>query len=140
MKSLKHLVLATISAALACAGLDAQSVDLRATIPFDFHAGKALLPAGEYQIHGNGPVVWFRAADNTRPAVALMTIGASAGIDRSRPARVEFNRYGSEYFLTTVWSSFTSDGRQLVPTSREKELVARGSVPSRTAVAVYSTK
>jgi hypothetical protein len=140
MKSLKHLVAVSIFAALACSGLHAQSVDLRATIPFDFHAGKTLLPAGEYLIHGNGPVVWLRAEDHSTPAFALMTIGADSGIDRSRQARVDFNRYGNEYFLRTIWNPSTEGGRQLLPTAREKELVAHGSVPARTAVAVYSTK
>jgi hypothetical protein len=143
MKSLKHLVVVSIFAALACSGLHAQSVDLRATIPFDFHAGKTLLPAGDYLIHGDGPVVWLRAEDHSKPAFALMTIAAVAGMDqqaRSRPARVEFNRYGDEFFLRTIWNPSTAGGRQLVPTAREKELVAHGNVPARTAVAVYSTK
>jgi hypothetical protein len=140
MKSLKHLVAVGFFGALACAGLDAQSLELRANIPFDFHAGNTLLPAGEYQIHAQGPVVWLRAEDNSKPAFALMTIGADGGIDRSRQARVEFNRYGNEFFLRTIWSPSTAGGRQLLPTSREKELVARGNVPARTAVAVYSTK
>jgi hypothetical protein len=140
MKSLKQLVVVAIFAALACSGLHAQSVDLRATIPFDFHAGNKLLPAGEYEIHGEGPVVWLRAEDNGKPAFALMTIGAAAGLDSHQQARVEFNRYGNEFFLRTIWNPSIAGGRQLLPTAREKELVARGNVPARTAVAVYSTK
>jgi hypothetical protein len=140
MKSLKHLGVVAIFAALACSGLHAQSVNLRATIPFDFHAGKTLLPAGEYLIHGDGPVVWLGAGDNSKPAFALMTITAAAGLDSHQPARVEFNRYGDEFFLRTLWNPSTAGGRQLIPTPREKELVAQGHVPARTAVAVYSTK
>ncbi len=139
MKNLKQLVVVATFAALACAGLDAQSVDLRATIPFDFHAGNTLVPAGEYQVRGDGPVVWLLAEDNSRPAFALMTIGA-ASIDRTRQARLVFNRYGGEFFLKAIWGASTGDGRQLLPTSREKELAARGDVPAQTAVAIISTK
>jgi hypothetical protein len=140
MKSLKNLVVASIFAALACSGLHAQSVNLRATIPFDFHAGKTLLPAGEYLIHSDGPVVWLGAGDHSKPASAVMTIGAAASLDSHQQARVEFNRYGDEFFLSSIWNPSTAGGRQLIPTAREKELVAHGNVPARTAVAVYSTK
>src|ERR1700733_2963031 len=107
MKSLKNLVVASIFAALACSGLHAQSVNLRATIPFDFHAGKTLLPAGEYLIHSDGPVVWLGAGDHSKPASAVMTIGAAASLDSHQQARVEFNRYGDEFFLSSIWNPST---------------------------------
>jgi hypothetical protein len=56
----KQFIAVTIFAALACAGLQAQSADLRATIPFNFHAGERLMPAGEYLIHEQGPIVVVR--------------------------------------------------------------------------------
>jgi hypothetical protein len=139
MKSLKQFILVTTFAALACTGLRAQSVDMRAAIPFDFHAGDRLMPAGEYVIHGQGAVVFLRGTDNGSPALALITIGAE-GRDPSGHARLEFKRYGNEYFLTAVWNSDTEDGRQLLPTPRQKELAKRGNVPAQSTVALTSTK
>src|SRR5271170_4206907 len=99
MKSHTRLVAVAIFAALACTGLQAQTVDLRAAIPFNFHAGDKLMPAGEYVIQERGPVIWLRDADSHRPAFALMSVGA-AGWNRSPNSRLEFNQYGNEYFLT----------------------------------------
>ncbi len=44
MKSLKQFVVVVAFAALSGIGLRAQTIDLRAAIPFDFHAGDRLLP------------------------------------------------------------------------------------------------
>jgi hypothetical protein len=139
MKSLAQFVVVAIFAALACTGLHAQSVDMRAEIPFDFHAGSKLMPAGEYVVHGQGPVLWLRDTASGGPAVALITVAASS-LERSGAARLDFNRYGNEYFLREVWSSATRDGRQLVPTARQKELAKRGAVPERAEVSLVSTK
>jgi hypothetical protein len=131
MKSLKQLVVLAILSALACAGLYAQTVDLRATIPFDFRAGNTLMPAGEYEIRGQGPWVLLRLADGGRPSVGLMT-NQAVGTDPTRDARLDFNRYGNAYFLAAVWVPFSSDGRQVPATAQEKRLAKRG-VPVQTA-------
>jgi hypothetical protein len=138
MKSLKQLIVVTIFAAAACAGLHAQNVDMRATIPFDFHAGDRLMPAGEYVIQEQGPWVIFNRADG-KASGALLTFGAS-GRGQAQDARLEFKRYGDEYFLSTVWNSYTADGRQVPPTTRQKELAKRGNVPVEAAVALASSK
>lgn len=127
MKSLKQLAVSVIFAALACAGLRAQTVDMRAEIPFNFHAGDKSMPAGEYFIHEEGPVVFLRTLDEAKLSRALITVGA-AGRNPSHETKLVFNRYGSEYFLSTIWDSYTEDGRQVLSTAREKELAKRGNV------------
>jgi len=138
MKNFKLFAAVAFLGALACAGLHAQVVDARAIIPFDFHAGDALMPAGEYQIHQQDSWVFLRLADGGKPARILMTIGV-AGRD-PKDARLDFSRYGSEYFLSELWLSSSLDGRQLRPTTREKELAKRGEVPAPTAVTIASSK
>ena len=133
MNSLKQLVVVTIFAALACAGLNAQNLDIRANIPFEFQAGDKLMPAGEYSVHEQGVFVILRTLDGGKQAVALMTNGAR-GTDPSRAARLDFNRYGDAYFLTTIWSPFSVEGRQIPQTSREKELAKRLGVPAKPVV------
>jgi hypothetical protein len=137
MKNLQQLVLVAIIAALACAGLHAQTANMRATIPFDFYAGDRLLPAGEYIVHQQGPWVSFRDAASGRPSSMLMTI-STEGRGPSH-ARLEFNRYGSEYFLSEVWNAVTVDGRQLVQAPRQKELAKRGA-PAPASVIISSSK
>jgi hypothetical protein len=43
-------LLAGLILALLCVGLHAQAINLRASIPFAFHASDQLMPAGEYII------------------------------------------------------------------------------------------
>jgi len=138
MKSYMQLATMTIFAALACTGLRAQTVTLRATIPFDFNAGGKLMPAGQYMIQEQGYVTIFHGVDNDKSNVILMT---AVGDRRSSwEARLDFNRYGSKYFLTTIWDAQTPEGRHLRPTGLEKELAKREETPSQTAVPLISTK
>jgi hypothetical protein len=139
MKSFKQLAVSVIFAVLACAGLRAQTVDLRAEIPFNFHAGDKSMPAGEYFIHEEGPVVVLRTLDDASLSRILLTVGA-AGRNQSRESKLVFNRYGSEYFLSTIWDSYTEDGRQVRWTAREKELARRGNVPVPAVITLASSK
>ena len=138
MTSLKQFAVVVIFAALAGAGLHAQSINLRANIPFDFHVGDALFPAGEYTIHGEGSVVILHGDNGVRPRVTL-TIAASDR-DLPRQPQLDFNCYGSEYFLAKIWDSLSQNGRQVLPTPREKELAQRGVVPAQTQIIIARSR
>ena len=138
MKSMKQLVVVAIFAALACTALHAQSADLRATIPFDFHAAGKLMPAGEYVIHEQGMLVVLREADSGRLAPILMTIGVVSS--NPREAGLDFSHYGNEYFLKAIWSPVSGYGRQFLQTAREREVAKRGIVPVQAEVTLASTK
>ena len=138
MKSYTQLATVTLFAALACTGLRAQTVNLWATVPFDFSAGGKLMPAGQYLIQEQGYLTIFHGFNNGNPNVILMTATGDGGT--SGKARLDFNRYGSRYFLTAIWDSQTPEGRRVPPTAREKELAKRGDVPVQTAVSLVSTK
>jgi hypothetical protein len=136
----KQFIAVAIFSALACAGLPAQSADLRATIPFNFHAGDRLMPAGEYLVHLQGPVVIVRPEAGPGPASALLTYGIGQSLHAPRNARLDFNCYGSEYFLAAVWDSYSQDGRQIQPTPRQKELAKLGDAPAKAMVALARSK
>src|SRR5580704_17108515 len=136
MKNVKQLILAAISAAVVCTALQAQSVDTRATIPLDFHAGSRLMPAGEYMIAGAGPWVALRAEGGSGRAVAIVLANNAVGADSSRSSRVEFHRYGNEYFLSKIWNSFSREGLEVPPVAREKEIAKRGGAPVQNEVVV----
>jgi hypothetical protein len=133
MKSVKRLAAVGIFCALACGVLHAQSVYLTATVPFDFNVGQSLLPAGEYEIYGHGPVVTVRRSHNGKASVFAMTIGASGG-DPNRDGWLEFHCYGDAYFLASVWNPFSGDGRELPQTRHEKEVAKRLGAPVDTTV------
>jgi len=139
MKSLKQLAALAVFAALGCTSMHAQNTGMRATIPFDFHAGSTLLPAGQYLVQEQGAFVILRAAEDGKPAAALITNGA-IGADSSRGARLEFHRYGNVYFLNAIWSPFSRDGRQVPPTAGEKELAKNGGSRAQPVVVLASKK
>jgi hypothetical protein len=124
MKSLKQLTVIGIFGALACAGLHAQTVNMRATIPFDFNVGRATLPAGDYEIQEQGAVVLVRRIDAGKAANAyVQTLGASAASVGS--PHLEFHRYEGEYFLSAIWNGSFGSGRQVPQSNREKDAAKR---------------
>jgi hypothetical protein len=134
-----NLFVVAAFAALACAGLRAQTVELRANVPFDFQAGGRLVPAGEYLVEGRGVIVFLREAADGKSVSAFITNEANALHGRGK-ARLEFHRYGGQYFLSEIWDSFSDQGRQLPRTAREKELAQRGDLPAKAVVYLASTK
>ena len=121
---MKRLILATgLFAAIACSGLQAQTMNVRASIPFDFRVGTNVLPSGEYFIHYRTDGVLSVAAAQGKHAVQIVTIGgdhpdtptAGGGI-------LQFVRYGEDYYLAKVWTSDSNVARALPKSWRETEL------------------
>ena len=88
------------------AGIHAQwPARLVADIPFDFQIGKATLPPGQYIFNfgflNSGPLS-IQSRDGSRNAIALTS--AVAPSTNSGTAKMVFNRYGSDYFLSQVWN------------------------------------
>ena len=105
--------------ALVCASLYAQTMNLRATIPFAFRAGEKAMPAGEYTIrHSGGSLILHNEGGSS---VILLTNAASRA-NAPNDARLSFNRYGERYFLSSVWTSDSRDGREILRGRAEKEL------------------
>jgi hypothetical protein len=103
------------------------STPLIAKIPFDFNAGEKTYPAGEYRI-ASGPsqfVIHIRSTGGQHGGfVMTMPVGANV----NRPAgegRLLFHRYGDKYFLSEVWGSGETTGRELRKTREEVELAKR---------------
>ncbi len=92
-------------------------------IPFEFVAGNATLPAGEYLVQSPefGPAVILINRAIPDASVALVTMPASAR-DPQSASKLVFNRYGERYFLSKIWKEGSSQGKQLSKSRREKEL------------------
>jgi hypothetical protein len=101
-------------------------------IPFDFVAGTAQLPAGEYSVKVSGPtqsVLLISRKDaamsafiNTNPAVSSAP---------QTESKLIFNRYGDRYFLAQVWQEGNTQGRQLLKSSREKEVALTANLETK---------
>jgi hypothetical protein len=112
-------LIAGLFLALVCASLHAQTMDLRATIPFAFRAGETMMPAGEYTIrHSASTLVLHKEGGG--PSVLLLTNAAS----RPNPpadSRLDFSRYGERYFLSKLWIQGSQAGREILKSRAEKE-------------------
>jgi hypothetical protein len=120
----KRLFYGFASAALAAACLYAQS-PITAQIPFAFHVGDSIFPAGSYTASTNtsgSAVLRLRAADGKATAMVLSN-GLNWPGAPTQP-RFVFNKYGDEYYLSQVWTTPDGNGRQLVQSRREAELAA----------------
>ena len=110
----------------------AQSEVLRVNVPFSFYFGDQHLPPGEY-IFTPLPNGLVKIADSeNKPSVTLITFRVSNG-KRANTAKVVFNQYGEDTFLSEMWWTGTHDGYRPMQSKREREL-AKSSSPIRIAV------
>ena len=118
----------------------AQSIMLKASVPFDFVVGEKTLPSGEYQVKAVNPTsVSIQSNDSSSSAIVL-TSATQAGkiLD---VGKLVFNRYGDQYFLSKIWVPSSDTGRELRKSRLEREIAARSiEKPGATVVAVAGKK
>jgi hypothetical protein len=133
-KTMKHSFLAVgLFAALACSGLRAQTMDLRANVPFDFRLGEKVMPAGQYVIHHSDCVLTVREQNGGNATVIHLT-QPTIRRDTPKTGQLVFNRYGENYFLSQIWSPYSKDGRSLMKSSREREVAKNGGPVYRAGI------
>jgi hypothetical protein len=99
-----------------------------AEIPFAFHVGNTILPAGHYQVTPE-MVPGILSIRGEKHNVVVITSGVEANQVRSKSSLL-FMRYGDTYFLSKVWLSGQSLGRALPQTNAERELARATAHPS----------
>lgn len=110
-----------------------------ASIPFDFAAGAANLPAGDYSVKaagGNGTLL-LTNRDNPKIS-AFVAANAAVSADVQTQSKLVFHRYGDRYFLSQVWTEGESTGKQLPKTAREKESAMSAKADTGTVILVAS--
>ncbi len=133
----KRLLFISIFAAMSTASIHAQEgTRLKADIPFSFHVGKSAMPAGSYALQ-SGLVargILSIRSESGAGGVMIGTIPDSA----SRPtdnAKLVFNKYDGEYFLSEVWTPNSTTVATLRKPPQELDLVAKGMNPNRIILA-----
>jgi hypothetical protein len=102
----------------------AQTLRVKADIPFEFIVNGSTLPAGQYTIQSFGSVdgrtLLVGSAGNHKSAIVN-----AIGVESKKMAgetKLMFHRYGDRYFLTQVWVAGSEHGQELPRTHRESEL------------------
>jgi len=113
----------TAVALLVTAAASAETIKLRANVPFNFIVNGATLPAGEYSISTmdeQGFVLSIRDLNST--AKSLIVVHGCQSPTIMQQTKLIFHRYGNRYFLRKVWVEGNSIGHELPPSPRETEV------------------
>jgi hypothetical protein len=139
MKRQAVSLVSLLSLLLVAGSAIAQTVHVRADIPFNFAVGNKTYPTGAYSIgtlgDRDGKVLLLRSEDgNTNMAIISNAAENRTPADKTK---LVFSRYGKQYFLSQVWLSGATRGHQLPKSNREKEVakaMARNSAQERVEV------
>ena len=96
------LITATLFALVAVAPANAQSTVIRANVPFEFHAGDQMLPAGQYQFTLDPLTKRIAVQAIEGSGVAIVAAGQYKVQTRDEGVSLTFNKYGDAYFLRAV--------------------------------------
>jgi hypothetical protein len=98
--------------------------DLLVNVPFEFHAGAAKLPAGEYRIHvlDDSDLTVMQISSMDGSSTSLFEVEETDAKSMPTKSELIFNKYGDQYFLATLFEEGTSTGSQVVESRLEKKI------------------
>lgn len=112
--------------------------DLEVSIPFQFHAGDAKFPAGNYVVRmldkSDREVMEISSADGSMSA--LFEVGDAEANTAPAKSELIFNKYGSRYFLTKVFDEGNPYGSGVVESRYEKR-VGQATAEAQTHVPAH---
>lgn len=114
---------ATALALLVTTAASAQTIKLKATVPFSFIVNRATMPAGEYAVESvddQGRVLLI--GDLNSKAKRLVVSNSCDSVAKATDTKLIFHRYGNRYFLSQVWVRGNSLGHEIPASAREKEV------------------
>jgi hypothetical protein len=106
---------------------------MKVTVPFRFVVENDRMPAGEYTMErvSNG-----RLRIRNRDGRSLATFLAMPKQGKVAPEKAHFifHRYGSEYFLATIWTPGQEVGWEVLQGKLETEVARKSTSPVETAL------
>lgn len=145
-QSLRIFLIFGLLAILAPLSAHAQSSkELTANIPFSFNVADKTFPAGEYSVTRLNPqsdkaALAIKSVDGRMSKVVLTN---TVWADKAQAtAKLIFNRYGDQYFLSQIWTIADNTGLEL-PKSRNERTLARNAgerAPERTTIALNASR
>ena len=119
----RNSLIAAALALFATTAAVAQTVDVKANVPFTFTINRATLPAGEYSLKSMDEQGTALAIRNLNSRTANLVLSSSCRSPKSAgQTRLLFHRYGDHYFLSQIWMEGSDVGRELRPSAEEKEV------------------
>ena len=124
MKRQAFSLISLLSLLLVAGSATAQTVRVRADIPFNFAVGSKTYPAGTYSIGTIGDrddKVLLLNAEDGKNSMAIFS-NAAQNLTPADKTKLVFSRYGNQYFLSQVWVNGATRGHQLPKSNRENEV------------------
>jgi hypothetical protein len=124
MKRQAFSLISLLSLLLVAGSAIAQTVHVRANVPFNFTVENKTLPAGMYSIRtiGDRGMTTLLVQAQDRHSSIMTNSNAAENLKPADKSKLVFNRYRDQYFLSEIWVAGASRGHRLPKTSREKEL------------------
>jgi hypothetical protein len=135
MKNLRSILLALTVLLLATAA-QAQTTNVKASIPFAFVVGNHAYSAGEYTVKSLSQDSAAIRVDNADESEKGITI--SNACSKGQPAdgtTLVFQRLGDNYFLYQIWTEGNSLGREFPMSKAEVKIAKNDSKPELVIVA-----
>ena len=106
----------------------AQTPDVtQINVPFGFTVGDQFMPAGDYLIHRLSPqvpnLIRIMGRDGELEATVHSTTPVR-GDHVQMPGKRVFNKYGNDLFLSQLWLTGWTDGREFRVSDAEREVAA----------------
>ena len=127
----------TLFAVLMVPATQAQSIMLKADIPFEFVVGDKRLPSGEYHVKPINQVATLIQSKHASSSAVVLTSAVQATKISDRGTLV-FNRYGDQYFLSKIWAPSSNTGHELPKSRLEREVAQSLSKGGTTIVAAQT--
>ena len=119
----RNFLIAVALALLGTTAASAQTVDVKASVPFSFTVNRATLPAGEYSLKSMDEQGTALAIRNLNSKTANLVLSSSCRSPKSAgQTKLLFHRYGNHYFLSQIWIEGSYAGRELPRSTQEKEV------------------
>jgi hypothetical protein len=135
MKNLRSILLALTVLLLATAA-QAQTTNVKASIPFDFVVGDHAYTAGEYTVKSiaiDSAAIRFDNADESEKGITLSN--ACRSLQPATGTKLVFQRLGDNYFLYQIWTEGNSLGREFPMSKAEVKIAKNHSKPELVIVA-----
>jgi hypothetical protein len=135
-QALSFLGVLGLLALLVAESAHAQTIHVRANVPFDFSVNREILPAGHYEVRtissATGQALVINNSQGKISRMFLTNFVNRSAADAGK-TKLVFRRYGQQYFLSQVWVAGNDTGRELPKSAREMEL-ARAIEPAKAVV------
>jgi len=124
----KSLIMALLlGLTIVWAGLVSASpvVTVRVNVPFAFSVNNQVLPAGSYEIVQNDNTSMLTIRNQSDRKSTIFSVNTADERRVPAAAKLVFNRYGDQYFLSQVWTR--DSGRDVRKSRSEREAARQAS-------------